>query len=361
MRCTGRLLRNPHVGGRRHGRAVHIMGRRRRRAVRRRRAGRAVPAMGSMLRQGAEARLRPLHNLSPVFNVSLTMRRMRRRRVVGVRRSGILRLLHEASLAWNTPSHLHRSARTLHAMHHALGPHALRSAEELLVLRLALGRLALGVHVLPLMRLHRGRLRLHRSRLLHRRVQLHRQLHHHRARLLHRWRLLRALRRHGDAGAASRAEVRVAEGDAAHGRVHRGDARNEGALQRPPAEHAGGRLQGVHVDGQLMVRRGDHVVVRAVQRQERRHAPRVLHGLVALRVPRPPHVLAHRRVPVVLDGVVGAPLEELRDLGPLVSQARLRLVDDELLLLRPGRLLDERVEVIQPPRAALLARAVRPR
>jgi hypothetical protein len=72
------------------------------------------------------------------------------------------------------------------------------------------------------------------------------------------------------------------------------------------------------------------------------------------------HVTAHRRVPVVLDGVVGPAGEELRDLGPLVAQPLLRLVNGLLLLLAPGLLLDRRVEVVQPARAALLATAAHP-
>ena len=60
-------------------------------------------------------------------------------------------------------------------------------------------------------------------------------------------------------------------------------------------------------------------------------------------------------VPVVLDGVIGAPDEGLGDLGPLV--AVLRVGDDELavLLAAPLLALDVGVEVVVPALAALLA------
>ena len=62
-------------------------------------------------------------------------------------------------------------------------------------------------------------------------------------------------------------------------------------------------------------------------------------------------------VPVVLDGVIGAPDEGLGDLGPLV--AVLRVGDDELavLLAAPLLALDVGVEVVVPALAALLADA----
>ena len=67
----------------------------------------------------------------------------------------------------------------------------------------------------------------------------------------------------------------------------------------------------------------------------------------------------HARVPVVLDGVVRAPLEELGDLRPLVSEVLVLLHDDAVLLLAPRPLLDTGVQVVVPPLAALLPDAPR--
>lgn len=66
---------------------------------------------------------------------------------------------------------------------------------------------------------------------------------------------------------------------------------------------------------------------------------------------------AHRRVPMVLDGVVRAAGQQLGDARPLVAVLAVCLVDDTVLLIRPGSLLDLGVEVIVPTLAALLADA----
>ena len=49
------------------------------------------------------------------------------------------------------------------------------------------------------------------------------------------------------------------------------------------------------------------------------------------------------RVPAVLDGVVRAPRDELRDLRPLVPKLSVRPKQGLLLLFRPGVLADVRV------------------
>eukprot|EP00053_Salpingoeca_punica_P008611 m.77034 g.77034 ORF g.77034 m.77034 type:complete len:398 (-) comp14674_c1_seq9:234-1427(-) len=69
------------------------------------------------------------------------------------------------------------------------------------------------------------------------------------------------------------------------------------------------------------------------------------------------HAPPHRRVPVVLDGVVRPARQELGDLGPLVAEGVVGVQDDAVLLLCPGRLLDVRRQMVVPPFAALLADA----
>jgi hypothetical protein len=68
---------------------------------------------------------------------------------------------------------------------------------------------------------------------------------------------------------------------------------------------------------------------------------------------------AHGRVPAVLDGVFGAAREKVRDLAPAVAEARLLALEDGVLLGRPGRLVDVRVQVVEVALAALLADAPR--
>ena len=64
----------------------------------------------------------------------------------------------------------------------------------------------------------------------------------------------------------------------------------------------------------------------------------------------------HARVPVVLDGVVSATLEEIGDVSPLVRLISVQQVKDPLLLSRPGGVpLDHWVEMVVPSFTALLA------
>ena len=58
---------------------------------------------------------------------------------------------------------------------------------------------------------------------------------------------------------------------------------------------------------------------------------------------------------MILDRVVGASLEHLSDLGPLVVDDAVHQEQDPLFLLVPVDLLDARVEVVVPALAALLA------
>lgn len=64
-----------------------------------------------------------------------------------------------------------------------------------------------------------------------------------------------------------------------------------------------------------------------------------------------------RGVPVVLDGVVCPAGHFLGDLGPAVPEERVELEELGVLGLGPGALLDARVEVVEPPLAALLPRS----
>jgi len=71
-------------------------------------------------------------------------------------------------------------------------------------------------------------------------------------------------------------------------------------------------------------------------------------------------VLLHARAPVVLDLVVGAPREVLRDLGPAVAPARVQLQDEQLLLRCDAAAPEVGAEVVEPPEPAALASALQP-
>ena len=66
---------------------------------------------------------------------------------------------------------------------------------------------------------------------------------------------------------------------------------------------------------------------------------------------------ARRRVPPILDGVLGAAGQQLGDLRPAVAPLCLRFDEDRVLVLGPAALLERRVEVVEPALAALLADA----
>ena len=65
-----------------------------------------------------------------------------------------------------------------------------------------------------------------------------------------------------------------------------------------------------------------------------------------------------RRIPPVLDGVVGAARQELGDLGPAVAETVVCVDDDLVLGLSPWVLVDARAEVVAPALAALFCYAV---
>jgi len=67
----------------------------------------------------------------------------------------------------------------------------------------------------------------------------------------------------------------------------------------------------------------------------------------------------HARVPVILYGVVRATRQLRGDLRPLVAHAHVLHQDRTVLLFRPRRLRDRRIQVVVPPLAALLAHATR--
>lgn len=57
----------------------------------------------------------------------------------------------------------------------------------------------------------------------------------------------------------------------------------------------------------------------------------------------------HGRVPVVLDGVIGASREELGNLSPPVTEALVCVEDDAIFILRPRFFPYVRVQMIVPP------------
>mmetsp|Transcript_3158 Transcript_3158/g.9795 ORF Transcript_3158/g.9795 Transcript_3158/m.9795 type:complete len:215 (-) Transcript_3158:225-869(-) len=95
-------------------------------------------------------------------------------------------------------------------------------------------------------------------------------------------------------------------------------------------------------------------LVDVVAQHRRPGATPVDRGAAARRVLAP-----SGRVPVVLDGVVRAPRQQLGDLRPLVAVRLVRFHENAVLLLAPAVALDVRVEVVVPALAALLANAAR--
>jgi len=69
------------------------------------------------------------------------------------------------------------------------------------------------------------------------------------------------------------------------------------------------------------------------------------------------NALFHGGVPVVLDGVIGAPIEIFGDFSPPIAESLMRKVKQPLFVVRPLFLLDGRVQVIMPSLSALLADA----
>jgi hypothetical protein len=104
-------------------------------------------------------------------------------------------------------------------------------------------------------------------------------------------------------------------------------------------------------------------VVGADALEEARHpdvAHEVLEALAVDVAVELPGVLLHPRAPVVLDLVVGAPREVLRDLGPAVAPAGVQLQDEQLLLRRDVAPPQVRPQVVEPPQAAALPRPPEP-
>jgi len=66
-----------------------------------------------------------------------------------------------------------------------------------------------------------------------------------------------------------------------------------------------------------------------------------------------PQLPLHRAVPVVLDCVVGTPLEHLRNFCPLVVDLTVHQEQDPLFFFAPAALLDFRVEMVVPTLSTL--------
>jgi hypothetical protein len=66
-------------------------------------------------------------------------------------------------------------------------------------------------------------------------------------------------------------------------------------------------------------------------------------------------LLLHARIPVILDGVVGATFKHLGYLCPLVAVVSVHQIEDPLFLSAPADLLDLRIQVIVPALTALLS------
>ena len=69
------------------------------------------------------------------------------------------------------------------------------------------------------------------------------------------------------------------------------------------------------------------------------------------------HFSLQGRVEVVLDVVIGAAGEELRDLGPSIAVLEMQIKNFLVLFFRPPVLLDVRVQVVVPALSALLTHA----
>ena len=60
---------------------------------------------------------------------------------------------------------------------------------------------------------------------------------------------------------------------------------------------------------------------------------------------------------MVFNCIIGPSLDQIRDFGPFVSNLLTRGMDDPILVNRPIRFFDSRIQMIVPPLATLLANA----
>ena len=66
-------------------------------------------------------------------------------------------------------------------------------------------------------------------------------------------------------------------------------------------------------------------------------------------------LVAERRVPVVLDGVVATAKQHVGDLSPAVLNRLMKDVEDPVLLYGPVRFFEKGVELVVPTLTALFA------
>lgn len=67
--------------------------------------------------------------------------------------------------------------------------------------------------------------------------------------------------------------------------------------------------------------------------------------------------MLHSRVPIVLDGVVAATNENVLVLGPLVLPGLVHHEQNPFFFVAPGRLLQQRIYLVEPSLPALLPSA----
>jgi hypothetical protein len=134
----------------------------------------------------------------------------------------------------------------------------------------------------------------------------------------------------------------------AHGAVRR--------LEPAGARHGAVNLHGARTGAVAEVAAVGPRSRRAVRRQARPLAgPLELRGVLD-RGAGGGELALERAVPVVLDGVVGAPGEEARDGGPAVAEPGVRVDDGGVLLRRERAALHLRRQLVAPPQPARLAR-----
>ena len=64
-------------------------------------------------------------------------------------------------------------------------------------------------------------------------------------------------------------------------------------------------------------------------------------------------------VPLILDGVVSATGQEVRNFGPTVLLPSVLNVENPILLIAPAKLFDQRIQLVDPSLTALFACATR--
>lgn len=187
---------------------------------------------------------------------------------------------------------------------------------------------------------------------------------------------------------AALTHVRVVAAGRAHGPEHLVEL----CRRRRSTRAAAGFCRPLAHDDDVVRAAGDHVVVRAVAASAGTNNARVINAAASTAWqqsggPRQRHwyraivgiarspwrrrwwrhageeeleALLEARVPVVLDAVVGPPVEVRGDQGPPAADGGVERADDAVLVRGEAAVPDARAEVVEPPQAAALAAPAQP-